>query len=646
MDTESSVGKKLRELSKEHTKRERWIKTRMWFSTFMSYAFPDMGYIPDNIGNNIFIGNNQYVTKNSISTVFLIREFSEETPVAFMSKFLREVKTKVDGVVVDFTIKNHKYSVDMSNKGLDNRVSQWMKTLSNPNASDRTKSRAARLLYTYDVAKAREKMFRSHVYVTVRAENGAKLRSATNAAKMFMDECQTYYKVIKTDLKGHLEYMAAMSDKGAGKIKDVPYTVQSALTLSELLPTIQGMNDLKGTFMGLARQNRAPYFIDYRGSSAGKNIYVVAPSGDGKTFMVINWILDGYSTGYNICLMDLKGNDYSAFTEAANGVTLSMRSDSTRYVNTFRMNSQEHEGDPVVYYNERFKLSKMLLLIIADLGERLESKGDALIEAFLKSFYSGLGVLSDNPNTWKRTDNVNPYTVFDRFKEYLSPEMRNAYSEVADKMLSRFKIYMDREGSSSHMFRQEYQIEEILDTKVLRFDFGMLESGKVKDLVTFKLRVLFMRLLNDEFIRHKKALGQWTMKVLEESQIAEDFLMQIYVEEMTLRRAQNQVTILLGNSSSALQANPIARPLLDNLNILVIGSVPKTSRKFLVDEYGLEAHEDKLLNIYNDPQYANTFLLVNRMQKDSTAALLKVFVPPHVANGKIFKNVDTVEELM
>jgi hypothetical protein len=646
MDDSGMVGSRLRQLSKSRTKREKWIKTRMWASTFMSYYFPDMGYIPDNIGNNIFIGNNQYVTKNSVSIVILVREFSEETPVAFMSELLKEVKTKVDGVVVDFTIKNHKYSVDLTNRGLDNRVSQWIKTLSNEAASDRTKSRAARLLYTYDVAKDREKLFRSHMYITVRAETGEKLRAATNTARMFLEGCKASYKVIKSDLKGHLEYMAVMSDKGAGKLKDVPYTVQSAITLSELLPTIQGMNDLKGTFMGLARQNRAPYFIDFRASSAGKNIYVVAPAGDGKTFMVINWVLDGYTTGYNICLMDIKGTDYTSFTEAANGVTLSMRSDSTKYVNTFRMNHKAHEGDPIVYFNERFKLSKTMLLIMADLDESMESKGDALLEGFLKSLYLGKGVLAENHNSWYRTDEFNPYFVFDEFKKYLSPEIKESYSEVAEKMLNRYKIYMDREGSSSHMFREEYQVEEILDTRVLRFDFGMLVSGRVKDLVTFKLRVLFMRLLNDEFIRHKKSLGQWTMKVLEESQIAEDFLMKIYVEEMTLRRAQNQVTILLGNSSSALQANPIARPLLDNLNILVIGSVPKTSRKFLIDEYGLEAHEEKLVNIYTDPHYANTFLMVNRMQKDSTAALLKVFVPPHVASGKIFKNVDIVEELI
>lgn len=642
---QNNIGNKLKEISKNNSKKESWIKTRMWFSTFMSTIYPDMTYIPDNIGNNVYIGNNQYVTKNSISAVILIREFSEETPIAFTSMLTKEIKSKLDGVEVDFTFKNNRYKVDLNDSGLKSRIRQWVSTLDNENAAERTKNRAARLLYTVDIAKSNEAMFKSHCYIIIRAKSGSTLKTALSITKSFLNEYNCFFKIVKTDLKDHLEYLSLMSDKRQGKLKDIPYTIQSAMTISEMLPTTQGLNDPTGNYMGMNRKNRSPYFINFRRSSAGKNIYIVAPTGKGKTFLVINWLVDGYAIGYNLCLMDLKGNDYDTLTAACGGTTLSMRSDSTEFVNTFTMSKEEGKDNPTVYFSDRFKLSKMTLMIIADLSPELESRGESLIDKFLHSIYTSAGVLAENPNTWYKTESFHPYQIFEKFEKFLSPEIISTYNDVAEKILMRLKIYMSRNGSNSHMFRDSYNIEDILDKKVIRFDFGMLESGRTKDPVTFKLKVLFMKLINDEYSRHKKSLSEWTIKVLEESQVAEEFLLKIYVEELTLRRAQNQVTVLVGNSVSALKDNPIAKPLLDNLNILVIGSVPKSSREFLIEEYGLEGHEHSMMNIVNNPDYANTFLLVNRMQANSTTALIKAFVPDKVVQGKIFKNVDVIEEM-
>ena len=48
------------------------------------------------------------------------------------------------------------------------------------------------------------------------------------------------------------------------------------------------------------------------------------------------------------------------------------------------------------------------------------------------------------------------------------------YAGVADRMLTRLRIYMSRNGSNSHMFRDAFDYKDILETKVLTFDFGIL----------------------------------------------------------------------------------------------------------------------------------------------------------------------------
>lgn len=134
------------------------------------------------------------------------------------------------------------------------------------------------------------------------------------------------------------------------------------------------------------------------------------------------------------------------------------------------------------------------------------------------------------------------------------------------------------------------------------------------------------------------------MKVLEESQVCADYVLEIYVREMTLRRAQNQVTFLL-SIISALKDKPLAKPLLESINILVLGVLNESNQRYMVDEYDLgEDNKHKLELIANDTRYMHTFLLVNRMQQDATTALIKTYVPDSVRDGKLFKVVDVETE--
>ena len=639
-----SAADKLKKVNKKVGKKERFITERMWISTIISALYNDRGKIPPNIGNNILVTNNQYITKYSLNAIIIVKEMSTDTPIGWVSDMIRHVKSTVHNVIIDVSLKNSDFNVDLKN-GLENRERQWEYTLENPYASEYSKKRAARLLFTAGLARKRVPMFKTRVFITIRATNGTELDSGIQTTIGYLESIGASYKFVKSNMQETLEHNLIMSDRISGKVRDIPALTTSTQTLAELLPCTQGLNDQVGTFMGIDREMDGPYFIDFRSSSKAKNIYVVGLSGHGKTFMVLSWLLDFYAQGYNCCIMDIKGNEFSTITRACGGKTLSMRPTSTYYVNTFVMDKNElKENDSSrVYFDARFTLSKEIMLIIADLTEAEAPSGEALIEEFLHSAYEQLGVLADNPNTWFRTEKMTPYTVYEQFVEYMSPAIRQKYSTVSSKMMMRMKMYMSRNGSSAHMFRDAYSYKELLETKMLTFDFGILESGTAVDPVMFRLRVLFMKLINDEYVSYNKAHGEWTVKVLEESQIAEDYLLKIYSKEFTLRRAQNQVTILLGNSIAALAQNPISVPILDNINILAIGVVHRASTDYLIKEFGLDQVEQKLKDIHDNPDYENTFLLVNRMQRDATTAMLKVFVPKNVVNGKIYKVVDTEE---
>lgn len=640
------VASELKTKAKEKKHKNSFIRTRMWVSTLISTVFNDRGTIPPNIGNNIMITNNMYITRYSLSAMIRVGEFSDNTYVGFCSDLINHVKSLVDDVIIDITFKNVSYWIDTKASGMKSRVHTWETILNSPIASERQARRAARQLYTLSVAQSGEPMYRTRVYITVRATDGTKLRKGLKEVEKYLDTCAMYMP-IKSGVKDHLEYSSLMSDKASKTTKNMGWMITSQQVLAEMFPQTQGLNDTDGTMFGLVRENNAPYWINFRKTANAKNIYVVAKSGFGKTFMVLGIVIDAYADGYNICIMDIKGTEFTAFTKACGGVVLSMRPDATHFVNTFVMDPTEvRDGAYTVYFNSRIRLSKRRMLTMCQFTESERARGESLLDEFLTALYRNKGVTPENPNTWSRTNEMHPYNIYEVFEEYCSREIKDKYGEIAVTALSRMRIYMSRRGNSSHIHRDAYAYKEVLENRVLTFDFGILESSVSNiDPVIFQLRVMDMEIINDEFVSHKKRKGEWTVKILEESQVCADYLLEIYVREMTLRRAQNQVTFLLGNSVSALQDNPVAKPLLDSINIIIAGVLPASSQDYLVKEYDLaDDAKRKLELIAQDTRYIHNFLLVNKMQQDATTALVKAYVPQSVRDGKLFKVVDTEEE--
>lgn len=642
---EGTVASQLNKQAKEHRKRERFITLRMWISTIISYFFTDRGTIPDNIGNNILVTNNLYVTKNHLTAILQIVEMSEVTPLAWTSELVKSVKDQTTGVVVDITFESQSYHPDLTPSAMNSRERTWRQTLDNPYMPENYVRRAARCLYTLDVARSDRHLTRQRIYILLRSTTGAQLRKGIDAASTYLSSIGAQYKRLSSNIDEHIAYILMMSDKKPRHLKDIPACIFSRQTFAESMPTTQGANDNKGVLMGFDYLSGYPYFIDFTATAAAKNIMIEALSGWGKSFIASFWLYPFFAVGFNLAIMDIKGNEFAAITESLHGITLSMRPTSTHYINTFKWDPEEvFDGDYETYAHERFRMSKERMLCICDLPDKQTSQAESLIEEFLQFVYVSVGASISNTNTWSRTNRLNPYVIFELFNHYISNEIRIKYAEVVTKMIERLRIYMSIDGSKSHIYRDAYSYKEVLDTRCLTFDFGLLESSSSNDPVLFHLKVMDMIAINDEYVSYKKKNHQWTVKLLEESQVVDDWLTQIYTREMTLRRAQNQVTVLLGNSIAALAANPLSRPMIENINILVLGSLNKSSRKFLIDEFGLKPKEWEILeDIQTNPDMQRKFLLVNRMEKDATTAILEANVTEEVSQSKLFKFVDTEE---
>ncbi len=638
---EDSVSKKsMHQIMQERKRQESvgkgkfdkyFLRTKMWLGYLVALFAKDRGKIPDNIGNRILIENNTFTTKNGMSSVIQLETLSLETPQCFLSRLVEDLRKKGSRATVDMVIKNDNYDVNLGESGLKSRISAWEKAIELDEIPDYEKEVAARCLYTVEQVRKVDKMYKSRLYLVVRAKTGSELVNACKIICKFLTGIQCDYLEITGDLKKVLQYITIVSGRRPSDIKDSKTIVNSERTLMQLLPNSGSLNDSKGLMLGVNVENFSPYLVDFESITSARNLYCYAPSGGGKTVIALYLCCAAVENGWAVCIQDIKGNEFTNFVKGTDGYVVSMRQLSPGYINSFVMHYDEATDDNAeLYFRERLAFSKRQLMILSAIEEfELRSDLEELIDEFLNAMYISLGVLATNRETWRKTEKLDPFVVYDMLMEFMTPELQKRYSKIARKVISEYRMYMSKSGSKSYLFTEEFNYYDIMKARTLMFDFGLLEgSSQDVDRTVFRLKFEYMRKLNAEYVAYKYKHGQKILKILEESQIVVDDpeIMRGYVEEYTLRRAQGQTSLLLGNSVSALAANPISKPLIENVKALILGRMNSDSREEIAKIFGIGEEIEWLDKLGTEAKYENAFLFVNHMQARPSTPILKVLL--------------------
>lgn len=638
-----ALGHKMDEIAEEKLSKEKWIKTRMWITTLASRFKPDLGMTFKGLGNKMFIGNNQYATENGLTSLILVEELSEKVPYAVTGKIMKEIKSELPGTIVDFTYKINDYKPDLGT-GLNSRRKSWNATVVNPVVPRKRKEMAQRALFSADEMESGVKAWRIRLYIHLRSSSGLKLQSAIKQVSKILNKYDVDFKPIKSDLETNLKYVSIANSKVDQKLKDIGYTVMNFETIAKTLPVIQGMNDETGSYLGINRGNMRGYYIDFRKNSGGKNILIIAKTGDGKSFMISFWIFDFYAIKYNILIYDVKGIDYNGICSMLDSATINLGPKSKKFVNTFYMDRDgiRVNQSPQEYYNTNLKNSKEVIRILCGISEE-DVSGLNIIEDFLRKLYSVIGTTQDNPNTWARTSELSPNTIYEYFKSYCSVSMRKAYGQKIIDMLDSLRTYFSIDGSEHIAFSEPYTKEEIQGRQIVRISFDMLDGSEVKDIKLLKVKYFFAGLISDEYVQANNNRKEWTLVIEEEAQVAKDYLMDRYVKYNTLWRALNVVTVMSCNSYSTLKTNPQAVAILDNVNAVLIGTISKSVRDEMIEDFELENDEANHIKNINstDPRMQHCFLMVNKMGRGKKSAVIKAYVPLEVSEADEMKTVDT-----
>lgn len=612
----------------EKQKKQRFIWVHMWINYLLSFFMKDRGKIPENIGDRIVITNNTYITKLYMSTIIHVYELGPYTPITLMEVLIDQLRSHGNTAILDMSCKNEEYVFDPKNSGLRSRIRAWTNNLHSDATTRRMRERSARLLYTVDVAQSGKQLKKSRIFLTLRSDKIDVLNSAERIIYDALGLMGCVYMPAHSNIKENLSYIALLSNRALDR-KGLTAVMTTNTVLSQLVPNCGTVNDKKGIFVGMNISNGSPYYIDFSSITIARNMYVVAPSGVGKTVLALNMAESAYENGSAVCFTDIKGNEFTNFINATNGYIVSLRPDSTEFINSWIMHYDDVEDDQAeFYFKSRIQFSKQQIIILSGIKERerlLEL--EELLDEFHESLYVTIGASPLNRNSWSVTEQLNPSVVFDKLKKYLTPAKMEQY-HLNKIFIGTLSMYMSSTGSKNYVFKTEFDYAKILNSNTLSFDFGLLKAKTVSDVDVdlFRLKFLYMSKLNEEFTTKKYDMGKRTFKVLEESQIVSPEIMEMYVQEYTLRRSQNQETLLLGNSVQALYDNALSRALIENTTGIFIGQLTLDARKIVIEQFGLKEIESLINLPGSSVEYKNSFLFVNKMEDKSKYPIIKVIV--------------------
>lgn len=645
-----TISDRLEKKRPNRPKKERFEVIKMWVYYLGSMIAKDRGTIPNNIGNKILITSNMYITKLYLSSIIQITTAGLGVPITTVQELTRYLRDKKCNAVVDATFKRIPMNISMSDSGLTSRVRTWRNTMDKDYITDKQKEMSARCLYTVDALESGTKLCYTRMYITLRAKTGSELKTAEMLAGRFFEGSSIVYLPITSNVKDTLQYMSILSDRYSRDVKDAKALITSDLTLAQMLPNTGAYNGNKGLWVGVNILNNSHYNIDFESITIARNVYLIAPSGVGKTVLSNNIISSALEmNNWRACAMDIKGNELSNLCMSVNGLILDLTPKSREYINSFKMVADYvHYEDSQEYFKDNFNLSKETMIVLGNLTTVAEfNEANALVDRFLGTLYNNIGVVADNKNTWYRTENLNAYEVYDKFVEFMTPQMMAEYSLCGKKLIDNLRSYMYRRGSKSYVFMKEFDMTRVYSSKMVVFNFGMLMYGTDStriDAPLFRLKFSYSQRINSAYVAYNYANKFETLKVLEESQIVPSDVLTKYVEEFTLRRAQRQTTLLLGNSIQALLDNDISKPLIENTRALFIGDLPKEAREKVIEAFDIQHLRDLIMKVGSTEEYYNSFVFYNKMQPDPLVPIIKLILDEKKAKTGYYKQFAPAKE--
>lgn len=662
----SGNGVKINEKVLEKSKEGRFLTTRMYsyklFNWLLKGNIDDKD--PNLNGDSIQIGYSEIFTQKNVTRYYIVSYLQEDTPVGMMNYLISEVKKSKSWVNLSMQVTNKPYVVDFTASHLKLKLQTWTRILDEEYEDIEGKDGR---VYTRDfeksiIKKKTGRLFRSYfkirentgyvkestIILKLQTRDKASMKTADKRLRSALRNLDLHFYQITGTLLDFLRGFSPVSKRHTVSNDTAQRVLMTNRDVVDLMPYRQGKIGDMGLWFGIDKYSGDSVWLDIMNTPEAKNILVMGLTGAGKTFFVSMLLFFHRTLGQNIFIHDHKGNEFTSFTRAVGGVVVSMTPSKTTSVNTFKLPIKyaRTEEELLGIYREHMGLSELIFMTLTLPDENQKKVYKNLFADYMRHVHGATGIVADNVETYYKSEELTPNRLYDLYVEFSSVGSTAVIETYSRKVLTEIQTalykYWHPKGSRYELFKNEINMDDIIGNKCVCFDYGMSETTRNSVPVNeLKLKKIFMEATCSRYVNHNKKNKEYTVKVVEEIQSADDDILEFTSNDVTEGRAKNMINYVLGNATGNLASgSKNAKNIIENMNIQILGKLKKSARDFYVEQYELQGMEKDLERIATDRDYRFSFLLNCDITDKPSTAIVQAVTTERVAESKFFKTVD------
>lgn len=283
-----------------------------------------------------------------------------------------------------------------------------------------------------ELAKGIERFFQFAFYLTISAEDPAKLHQAVKELQATLGSLMLTAKMSTLQMEDGFKSTLPMGQDRLFITRNMDTS-----SLASTFPfTSAILTQNKGVMYGVNQQNGSLIIFD-RFSLENANEVVLGKSGAGKSYLIKLEILRQYMLGADVIVIDPEG-EYGTIAPEVGGEVVEFSSGSSIKINPFDMSEVYEEGE-----NELGQKILSLHGLLKIIMGAMDAEHDAILDRALIETYRQKGITTD-PSTQKRV----PPLMEDLYKILLGYE-----SAPARDLAYRLEKFI--KGSASGIFNQQ-----------------------------------------------------------------------------------------------------------------------------------------------------------------------------------------------
>lgn len=619
-------------LSIKKRKVKKLSKVAFWSEYILNFIYKSKVEIPTDIGQNYKIVGNTLVTNKGFTTLLSAIEYEDTISSNAYTQLIRDVKNlSSDGVKISVHVSSKKSKYLTSKKANREQYDNWVEilpALKNDNKAVDT----ARRIYAFEQMKSANYTVDFTTKVSLYAPTLDKLKSLQDITLMIANRLGITFLEVENDVQGNmLNYMPWMYSSKVNPARTQAFA-QTDVEFAKGFGCT-AMKEAAGVCLGLRAKSNVPYLADFKRSSNAKNIYVIAPSGQGKTFLVSTWLQDmSLDDSYRFFITDVKGNEFTSFINDMDGIIINAVKAGS-HLNYFNFLSGSPEEDSSFFTKRLEKVYELLTLFFDDADSRYREDIISIVRSSVETYLLSNGVQREVKSSWKTLSFTGWYK---HLKNSYLKDIKN--TEENKIMYNTLKPFFE----DLSLFSSELDIEKVKNSRAISISIGMITEDESTNKVGTRLANFLSAEICNLYIAHNKAQKLFTTIVNEEAQLVSERDLKRYAKDVSLRRSQNAITIIIANSIKTTD-NPSMRIIIDSITMWVVGKVNREQVDYISN---IQELQDKYVDVIkensNDRLNLRNFTIIDKINKVVKVDTIYVNLPESIASTKRYKTVDVV----